>query len=239
MRKWLLIGFGMTVLFSFANQALSQEHPKIDLTDLPALQRGAQLFMNFCSGCHGLKFVRYDSLAKDLGIVDMDGKVLEKLIKQDLMFVGDKMSDTIKNAMSQEDGAKWFGVAPPDLSLVARSRGPDWLYRYLRGFYVDENRPWGVNNTVFPEVAMPNVLVDLQGIQIRPEKTGPLRLEKPGQLTPEQFDHAIQDLVNFLVYVGDPHQETRKNLGVWVLLFLGVFWLFAFLLKQEYWKDVH
>jgi len=211
----------------------------IDLTDLPALQRGAQLFMNHCSGCHGLKYERYETLAKDLGIVDIDGKVLEDLIKKDLMFVGEKMSDPIRTAMTKEDGANWFGVAPPDLSLVARSRGADWLYSYLRSFYRDEKRPWGVNNLVFPDVGMPHVLLELQGMQVKTDDhNAPLKLIHPGQLTPAQYDQAIHDLVNFLVYVGEPMQETRKRVGVWVLLFLGVFFIFALLLKKEYWKDV-
>jgi len=203
------------------------EKAKIDLTDFPSLQRGAQLFMNYCSGCHSLQYVRYNTLAEGIGIQDKDGKVLADIIKENLIFSDDKITDTIKTAMTKEEGAKWFGVAPPDLSLVARSRGSDWLYTYLRSFYPDPKRPWGVNNRVFKDVAMPYVLANLEARY---------RTEKEGQ---QKFDAAVLDLVNFLQYVGEPMQLVRKRLGIWVLLFLGVFFVFANLLKREYWKDVH
>jgi ubiquinol-cytochrome c reductase cytochrome c1 subunit len=221
-------------------QPIKLDKVAIDLSDKPALQRGAQVFMNHCAGCHSLKYVRYQNMAKDIGIVDMDGKVLDNILKKNLMFVGDKVTDMIQVSMTREQGANWFGIAPPDLSLVARSRGADWLYTYLRSFYEDDKRPWGVNNLVFPEVAMPHVLLELQGNQVLSgDKNSPLRLANVGKLNQQQYDQAIQDLVNFLVYVGEPAQETRKNVGVWVLLFLGVFFVFAFLLKKEYWKDIH
>ncbi len=199
----------------------------IDLSDLASLQRGATLFMNECSGCHGLKFLRYNTMAKDIGIVNAAGDVLEQAVKENLMFVGDKITDTIKTALRKEDGANWFGVAPPDLSLVARSRSVDWIYSYLRSFYLDPKRPWGVNNTVFPDVAMPDVLFHLRT---------KLLSEKDGQ---QKYDSAVLDLVNFLAYAAEPQQKVRKQVGIWVLLFLGVFFVFAYLLKREYWKDVH
>ena len=233
MKKNLSTLFLVFSLFSFTTAIVAEEveipleTAKIDLTDLPSLQRGAQLFMNYCSGCHGLQYVRYNSLAAGIGIVDREGKVLEDVVKENLIFSDDKITDTIKTAMTKEEGAKWFGVSPPDLSLVARVRGKDWLYSYLRSFYPDPKRPWGVNNRVFPDVAMPYVLANLE-VHYQTEKEGQ-----------QKFDRAILDLVNFLQYVGEPVQLIRKRIGVWVLLFLGVFCVFACLLKREYWKDVH
>jgi ubiquinol-cytochrome c reductase cytochrome c1 subunit len=200
---------------------------RVDLTDLASLQRGAKLFMNYCSGCHSLRFVRYSSLAEGIGIVDPSGKILDQAVKENLMFVGDKITDTIQSSMTKEEGAAWFGISPPDLSLVARARGANWLYTYLRSFYPDPKRPWGVNNTVFKDVAMPDVLYNLRR---------ELEAKKDGK---ESYDRAILDLVNFLSYVGEPKQLERQRLGIWVLLFLGIFFIFAWLLKREYWKDVH
>lgn len=198
----------------------------VDATDLPSLQRGAKLFLNFCSGCHSLKYVRYNVMAKDIGIVNAKGEVLEQAVKDNLLFVGDKLSDPIKTAMTKEEGAAWFGTAPPDLSLVVRLRGVDWIYTYLRSFTIDPKRPWGVNNKVFPDVAMPDVLYNFRKRLLAGEN---------GQ---EKYDAAVLDLVNFLNYVGEPTKELRKRIGVWVLLFLGIFFIFAWLLKREYWKDV-
>lgn len=195
---------------------------KIDLSDLPSLQRGAKLFMNYCSGCHSLKYIRFSGMAKDIGIVDSSQKILDQVIKDNLLFVGEKVNDPIISAMQKLDGSSWFGVAPPDLSLVTRLRGADWVYTYLRSFYDDPKKPWGTNNTLFPDVAMPNVLTSLKM-----------------NLKPEEFDAEVADLVNFLVYAGDPMQQTRKNMGVFVLIFLVILFIFAWLLKREYWKDVH
>lgn len=219
----VFVFFLMSPTTSLAEESsIPLDKVKVDLTDLPSLQRGAKLFMNYCSGCHSLKFVRFNTMAKDIGIVDSSNQVLEKAVKENLIFSGDKVGDVIETAMAKADGANWFGISPPDLSLEARLRGANWIYTYLRNFYADPSKTWGVNNRVFPDVAMPNVLADLQA-----------------QLTPQQFDASVTDLVNFLVYVSEPNQEERKRLGVWVLLFLGVFFVFAVLLKREYWKDVH
>ncbi len=226
-----------------------------DLCDKASLQRGAKLYMNYCAGCHSLQYVRYKDMAKDIGIVDKKGIVLEKLVNSNLNFTSEKVTDPILVATPKVDAMKWFGVAPPDLSLVARVRGTDWLYSYLRSFYIDPKRPWGVNNTVFPDVGMPNVLMALQGTQVPVFKSETLKddegkpyekqiithleLKTPGTLTKDEYDKAMTDLVNFLDYVGEPHKLERKRLGVWVLLFLVVLTLFAYLLKREYWKDVH
>ena len=228
---------------------------KNNLCDKASLQRGASLYMNYCAGCHSLQFVRYKDMARDIGIVDKKGEVLEKLVNDNLNFISDKVNDPISVATPKVLSAAWFGVSPPDLSLVSRVRGKDWLYTYLRSFYEDPKRPWGVNNVVFPDVGMPHVLLILQGLQTPVYKTekitddqgnptekkivSHLELKKPGTLTPEAYDKAMTDLVNFLDYVGEPHKLERKRLGVWVLLFLVVLTFFAYLLKREYWKDVH
>jgi ubiquinol-cytochrome c reductase cytochrome c1 subunit len=236
-------------------QGIHVEKVKNDLCDKASLQRGAQLYVNYCLGCHSLQFVRFKEMAKDIGIVDKKGNVLEKLVNSNLNFITDKATDPMQIAAPKKDAAQWFGVAPPDLSLVARSRGPQWLYGYLTTFYEDPKRPWGVNNVVFPDVGMPHILVNLQGTQVPVYKTVTLmddegkpyekqvierlELKTPGEMTEKEYDKAVTDLVNFLDYVGEPHKLERERLGVWVLLFLVVFTLFAYLLKREYWKDVH
>lgn len=224
----ILFFLNMMFFLCISQPVLGSEAPKIpwkkapiDLTDLPSLQRGFKTFMNHCSGCHGLKFARYATVAEDIGIVDASGKILTDAVKNNLMFVGDKITDNIHTAMRKEDGAHWFGIAPPDLSVVTRSRGADWVYNYLANFYVDDKKQWGVNNKVYPDVAMPDVLASLRA-----------------SMKPEEFDKTLQDLVNFLVYVGEPTQRKRQYVGVWVLIFLCIFTVFAVLLKREYWKDV-
>jgi ubiquinol-cytochrome c reductase cytochrome c1 subunit len=222
-----------------------------DLKDEASLQRGAQTYMNYCGGCHSLQYMRYNGMAKGIGIVDREsGQVLEKLAHKNLNFTSDKVTDNILTAMPKADAESWFGVAPPDLSLITSYRGKDWLYSYMHGFYLDSDRPWGVNNAVFPDVGMPHILVGLQGTQIpvyseENEKNGGekhiigLKLEKEGILSPKEYDTLVTDLVNFLEYVGEPHKTEREHLGVWVMLFLVLFTLLAYLLKREYWKDVH
>ncbi len=239
----------------FASQGVHLDKVNNDLCDKGSLQRGAGLYVNYCAGCHSLQFVRYKDMAKDIGIVDKKGNVIEKLVVDNLNFISDKPNDPILVATPKDLSAKWFGVAPPDLSLVSRSRGKDWLYTYLKSFYEDPKRPWGVNNLVFPDVGMPHILLTLQGSQVPVYKTvtvkddqgksvekqviSHLELKSPGALSAKDYDKAMVDLVNFLDYVGEPHKLERKRLGVWVLLFLVVFTLFAYLLKREYWKDVH
>lgn len=230
--RLLLILFSMLWLWSL-NPLLAQEstlvldNARIETSDLASLQRGARLFVNFCSGCHSLKYVRYSTMAKDIGIVNAKGQILEAVLKDSLIFTGDSIHDTMQSAMTKQDGALWFGVPPPDLSLVSRARGVDWLYTYLRSFYPDPKRPWGTNNRLFPEVAMPDVL---ESLRTR------FYAEQNGQ---EKFDAAILDIVNFLSYAGEPTRPFRQQVGIWVILFLGIFCVFACLLKREYWKDIH
>lgn len=234
-----------------------------DLTDKASLQRGVKVYMNYCMGCHSLQYSRYERVANDLDIP-------HDLAEANLIFDPDtKIGSLMTNAMAEEDAKKWFGAAPPDLSLVARSRSPEWLYTYLRTFYRDESRPYGVNNKVFPDVAMPHVLLELQGVQecapgrvhapnggiLRDPLTGedvlydesgkPLNpcgklvLAEEGKLSPKEFDTLVYDLVNFLEYVAEPMQMQRERIGIYVLLFLALFFIFAYLLNREYWKDVH
>jgi len=217
------------------------DHADIDPSDQASLQRGAKFFVNYCMGCHSAKYQRYNRMAQDIGLT-------EEQVKANLMFTTEKIGDTMEIAMSSADANKFFGTTPPDLSLIARSRGVDWLYTYLRSFYIDEARPTGVNNVVFKDVGMPHVMWDLQGWQkaiFKENEHGGdpvferFELVKPGAMTPEQFDGAIRDLVNFLDYVGEPYKLERQRLGVKVLLFLAIFFVLAYLLKKEYWKDVH
>jgi ubiquinol-cytochrome c reductase cytochrome c1 subunit len=228
-------------LIATASEGESYPHAGNDPYSQASLQRGARNFMNYCSGCHSAKFVRYNRIAKDLGIPEAE-------LKANLMFTSDKTADTIKSAMSPEDARQWFGNAPPDLSLIARSRGTDHVYAYLTSFYRDPSRPTGVNNTVLPGTAMPHVLADLQGVQTavfkRAEGGGVPEFERfelaeQGSMSPDKFQEFVRDTVNFLEYMAEPVQTTRRDLGVWVILFLLVFTGFAYLLYKEFWRDVH
>lgn len=215
-----------------------------NLVNTASLQRGAKYYVNYCLGCHSLNYVRYNSLVDDLGITE------EQLV-ENLMFTAEKPTQMMSIAMDKQDAERWFGVTPPDLSLTARSRGTDWIYTYLRSFYVDESRPVGINNTVLPNASMPHVLAPLQGYQRavfeevvdadgnRTKKF--VRFEEPvgGSLKPEEYDEVVRDLVNFLDYVSEPVQLRRQEIGMGVLTFLLIFFLFAFFLKREYWKDIH
>jgi len=216
------------------------EKVDIDLADKAALQDGARTFTNYCMGCHSAKFQRYERVADDLGIP-------HDLMLQKLVFTGAKIGDHMTIGMQPADAKAWFGAAPPDLTLVARVRGTDWLYGYLRSFYEDPARPWGVNNTVYPNVAMPNVLGELQGRQVLACKQAQgaqaceqlALLPNTGSLTPEQFNEKIKNLVTFLDYSANPNKLKSERIGAYVLLYLAVLFIFAYLLKREYWKDVH
>ncbi len=201
-----------------------------------ALQNGAKLFVNYCLNCHSASYMRYNRL-KDIGLTD-------KQIETNLMFTADKVGELMRVAMQRQDAKVMFGMAPPDLTLIARARsseagsGADWIYTYLRGFYRDDTRPTGWNNTVFPNVGMPHVLWELQGDQILGEEHE-LKLEKPGKLSREEYDAAVADLVGYLTYMAEPVSAYRKSLGMLVLAGLMVLFAFAYALKKEYWKDVH
>ena len=210
-----------------------------DLTDNTSLQRGAQYYVTYCLGCHSVKYIRYLNIAHDFDAAE------EKVLKE-IAPEGAGIYDKMLTAMDAHDANRWFGVKPPDLSLIARSRGADWLFTYLNSFYVDKSRPLGVNNAVFKDVGMPNVLWKLQGEQ-RPlykKENGQkviqkLVTQKPGTMSPQQFNHMINDLVNFLVYTAEPNQLERKSMGKYVLIFIILFGVIAYFLKKEYWKDVH
>lgn len=214
-----------------------------DLTDKASLQTGAQLFMNYCLGCHQTQYQRYQRTFEDLDIP------LE-LGQANLQFTGEKPGDHIKNAMPSESGAKWFGAPPPDLTLVARVRGADWIYTYLRTFYADENTTFGVNNLVFPDVGMPHVLQELQGLPSRTsekmmvdgemvDRYVGIKADGSGELSATEYDTAVLDLVNYLVYIGEPSRLESENIGRWVMIFLLVLLVLVYLLKKDYWRDVH
>ena len=198
----------------FAVGDLHLDHANTDISDTASLQNGAKLFMNYCSGCHAIGFMRYNRIAQDLNLSD-------SLVAEHLMFAGEKPGETITTAMPKEGAAKWFGGTPPDLSLVARAKGTDWIYTYLRGFYKDDSKVFGVNNKVLENASMPDVLWSLKESKSETE-----------------FNQDVRDITNFLDYVGEPAKLIRTSLGVWVLLFLGVLLVLTYLLKKEYWKDV-
>jgi len=202
-----------------------------DLTDKESLKRGFESYINYCLGCHQLQYQRYGRTFTDLGISDADGVA-------NYMYTGEKVGDHITNTMPAKEAAKWFGSAPPDLTLEARLRSPDWIYTYLRSFYVDPNRPFGVNNTVFKDVGMPHVLQSLQGVRTMDEQ-GNLSEATGGSMTAEEYDVFARDLANFLEYTAEPSKLDRQAMGYWVIGFLFIFLIFAYLLKVEYWKDVH
>lgn len=236
--------------FASANEggpALLESHANLD--SKVNLQRGARTFANYCLSCHSASYMRYSRLMDDLGLS-------KETVEKNLMFTTDKIGNPMTVAMKPADAEQWFGVAPPDLSVVARARGADWLYSFLMSFYLDPKRPTGVNNLYFPETAMPAVLSSLQGVQRKVEQGeakegaaeahgeghghGPaLELAVPGRLTPEQYADTVRDLVSFMVYLGEPAKLVRYKIGFWVLAFLSVLFIATYLLKKEYWKDVH
>lgn len=240
MKKLITLLLLLLPLSVFASAAVDLQEADIDVSDSASLQRGAKTFVTYCLGCHSAKHIRYKRIAIDLDIKD------ETVLKE-IAPVGAAIYDQMHSAMNGHDANKWFGTTPPDLSLIARSRGADWLYSYLKGFYVDKSKPLGVNNTVFEDVGMPNMLWQLQGLQTPIYKTGDngekvvdgLEITEEGTLSEEEFDRTVNDLVNFLVYVGEPVQLERERLGKYVLFFLFMFFGIAYLLKKEYWKDVH
>ncbi|MGB0466366.1 MAG: cytochrome c1 [Pontibacterium sp.] len=252
--KKFLIAIVMAVLPLAANAAgggAQLDHMAVDLDNKASLQRGMKTFVNNCMGCHSAQYQRFERAADDLGIP-------KALVEKHMIFGDQKVGEQMTIAMSAADAANWFGNPPPDLSLEARLRGPDWIYTYLRSFYKDESRPYGVNNVVFPDVGMPNVLEHLQGVQVMnctPEekaashgKVDPLTgksmdnctsIVKAGELTPEEFDQVAYDLTNFMAYIGEPYKQDSQRIGTYVLIFLFFFFFVAFALKKEFWRDVH
>ncbi|MDD5035864.1 MAG: cytochrome c1 [Methylococcaceae bacterium] len=234
-----IVILGLTFCAQASEGALPLAEAEVDVFDLPSVHRGAAYFADYCMGCHTIKHLRYSRLAKDL-------KLTEAELRRDVLGEGGKFHDSLLSALDREDALKWFAVAPPDLSLIARARGADWLYSYLKGFYADSTRGTGVNNAVFKDVAMPNVFWELQGLQ-KPvfkkhdgsEVLVGLELAGEGKMSPQQFDRAMLDLVNFLVYAAEPGQFDRLRLGkyvVFALLFLSVI---LYKLKKAYWTDIH
>jgi ubiquinol-cytochrome c reductase cytochrome c1 subunit len=226
----LFIGFFSAQVFA-AGSSMELDEIEIDITDQASLQRGAKTFVNYCLSCHSASFMRYNRMAKDLGLSD-------EQVKDNLMFASDKIGDTMTVAMRAEDAKKWFGVTPPDLSVISRSRGTDWLYTYLRTFYLDDSRPMGTNNLAFKDVGMPHVLWEQQGYA-ELDDSNHLHLVEEGEMSSFAYDQQVYDLVNFLAYLGEPSKLQRMALAKWVFLYLIIFFLVAYPLKKAYWKDVH
>jgi ubiquinol-cytochrome c reductase cytochrome c1 subunit len=227
---------------SFAAGGAALEHAEIEPGNIASLQRGARNFMNYCSGCHSAQYVRFSTIGKDLELSD-------EQLSENLMFNADKTFETIKVSMPEAAAERWFGVAPPDLSLIGRSKGADYIYSFLKGFYVQAESPTGVDNTVLAGTSMPHVLWELQGFQkaVFSEHTedgvtsrnfeGFEKLSE-GSLDAEAYDEFVRDTVNFLVYIAEPIRSERRTLGVWVLIYLIFFWIIAVMLKKQIWKDV-
>lgn len=233
----LLVGAAPGSALASEGGGESLGHAQANVGDLGSLQRGARLYFNYCSGCHSIKYMSYSRLAEDL-------KLPPDEVLKNFAFTGARIGDQVVSNMPATS-AKWFGKAPPDLSLEARAKGPDWIYNYLRSFYVDPSSAIGWNNTVFPNASMPNPLWELQGVQhavAKPGKDGgieKLEITQKGRESKEEFDATARDLTTFLTYVGEPAALVRSSIGVWVLLFLVGFTFLAWMLKHEYWRDVH
>ena len=241
--KFVTIAAGLLISVSaMAAEGGALQQSGTDLGDQASLQRGAALYMNYCAGCHSLKYLRYSRIATDLGLT-------EEEVMENLNFTGAKFGEQIQVSLTAEHGDKWFGKMPPDLSVISRVRGSDWIYTYLKSFYLDESRPLGWNNQLFPNASMPNPLWQLQGLQHaefgEPDKatgdrhvTG-LKVTQPGTVDAAGFDQVARDITAFLEYAGEPAALKRQSIGVWVILFLAMFTFLAYLLKTEYWRDVH
>ena len=245
-KKLLSVIFSLAAVLLFSGPVLGAggsalEHANVNIRDTAAIQRGAKLFVNYCLSCHSASYMRYNRLAEDLNLD-------EEIVMKNLVFADAKMGETMEIAMRPDDAENWLGKTPPDLSLISRSRGNDWLFTYMKAFYQDENGGW--NNRVLPNASMPHVMWQLQGIQKPPalkhgEEHGAeqamdhLVLAVPGIQTPEEYEGTVRDLVTFLDYLSEPAKLKRKNLGIWVMLFLLLFTGVAYALKVEYWRDVH
>jgi ubiquinol-cytochrome c reductase cytochrome c1 subunit len=242
-RLLALLALGCAAAANAATTGWPLQKAHTDVGSLASLQRGARNFVNYCLGCHSLQYMRYSQLADDLALT-------EKELRDNLMFTGERVYDPMRSAMPAEKARVWFGNAPPDLSLIARSRGVDYVYTFLKSFYADPSRPTGANNALLANTVMPNVLAVRQGEQLPryEDRAGAdgrptphlvaLDPGAPGEMTAEEFDGFVRDTVAFLEYVSEPAKAQRKALGVWVVLFLLMFTAFAYLLYKEYWKDV-
>ena len=224
--------FAALPVFGFA-AGYPMAEVKTDLRDNAAMQDGLKTFANYCMGCHGAKFQRYERVANDLGIS-------EQQMMDNIVFTNAKIGDHMKSAMTDEQAKQWFGAAPPDLTMIARVRGTEWLYNYMLTFYEDRSRPFGANNKVFKDVGMPNVLVHLQGNQVcANDDCTELKIEPgTGSMSEVEFKETIKNLVTFLEYSSNPVKLKSQRIGTYVLIFLVIFFVFAYLLKREYWKDV-
>jgi len=239
MKKFLIALLFAPVMAFAAGAALHLDKWPGSVADKAALQNGAKLFVNYCQSCHSASYMRYKNLTA-LGLT-------EEQVKENLMFAGDKIGDLMTVAARYDEQKKWFGATPPDLTIIARARGDagapkagaDWLYTYLRTFYRDDSRPTGWNNLAFAAVGMPHVLWELQGTQVMNPETHALELAVPGKMSPAEYDKTVSDLVGFMVWMGEPQQEFRQTLGIFVLIFLAILFVFAYALKKEYWKDIH
>ena len=233
MKNLFLLAIALLIIaptFVQANMTAVSVTAPIDASDKQSLQRGAKYFVNYCLNCHSAKYMRYNRLV-DIGLT-------EKQIVDNLMLSGGKIGDTMEVAMNPVDAKKWFGVAPPDLSVEVRARGADWVYAYLRGYYRDSTTATGWNNTVYVKTAMPHILYELQGEQVLNHKTNALELIKPGKLSASEYNLFVADLTNYMAYMAEPTKQSRQHTGWWVLLFLGVLLILAKILKNEYWRDV-
>ncbi len=242
LRKFgLVIAGALTTNIAVANSEVELKNFRPDFGNVASQQRGARDYMAYCSGCHSMKYLRYSRIAKDL-------KIPEDLLKANLMFGTDKTGETIKVAMPAAS-EQWFGRVPPDLSLEARARGASWIYTYLQSFYIDEKRPLGVNNTVLPNASMPHVLWELQGWQkkaehkegeeAKSEHHGEFELASQGSLTPAEYREFVADITNFMDYAAEPGKNARVHLGFKVLIYLFLLLILSYLLKKEFWRDVH
>lgn len=241
MKKLLLLLTLVSMpVFASGGGGMHLDDVDIDMNDTASLQRGAGLFVNYCLSCHSAAFMRYNRMSEDL-------QIPKEVVENNMMFTADRIGGLMKTAMPAEDAKTWFGKAPPDLSLIARSRGPEWIYTYMRSFYLDDSSPSGWNNVLFEKVAMPHVLYNLQGARhaiFKKDEHGAevfdhYEMVKPGSLNEDEFDASVRDLTNFMVYLAEPARMVRYKLGVYVLIFLSIFFVFAYLLKKEYFKDVH
>ena len=224
----ILLSFSFS--FSFASESLRLQKAPIDLDDKISLQKGARNFINYCLNCHSASYMRYNRLI-DIGLTD-------DLIKNNLLFTSDKVGDPMSISMMNIDAKKWFGATPPNLSVTARSRGADWIYSYLRGFYRDPSRSMGWNNIVYKNSAMPHILWELQGEQYFDDKTHELKLKIPGKLSPTEYDQFIGDITNYMVFMSEPGQQKRRQIGYYVLAFLFLLLILTINLKKEYWKNI-